>query len=79
MSVNVKQTLVFLSPCPGNVPMPQLVAFCVPLTGTGTSVLTLHPKVGHKVVFFIGTLELPWCCLFYQWSAAASLPSSVRG
>lgn len=59
--------------------MPQLVAFCVPLTGTGTSVLTLHPKVGHKVVFFIGTLELPWCCLFYQWSAAASLPSSVRG
>lgn len=52
--------------------MPQLVAFCVPLTGTGTNLLTLHLKVGHKVSFFIGTLELPWCCLFYHWGAAAS-------
>lgn len=64
MSVNVKQTLVFLSPYPGNVSMPQLVAFRVPLTGTGTNLLTLCPKVGHKVSFFIGTLELPWCCFF---------------
>lgn len=44
--------------------MPQLVAFHVPLTGTSTNLLTLHLKVGHKVSFFIGTLELPWCCLF---------------
>lgn len=34
--------------------MPQLVAFRVPLTGTGTDLLTLNPKGGHKVSFFIG-------------------------
>lgn len=37
------------------------MAFRVPLTGTGTNLLTLHLKVAHKVSFFIGTLKLSWC------------------
>lgn len=35
--------------------MLQFVAFPVPLTGTGTNLLTLHPKVGHKVSFYWDT------------------------
>lgn len=47
------------------------------LTGAGTDVLTLHPKVGHELSFFciifIGTLQLCWCCFFYQRDAVVYL------
>jgi len=55
MSVEVKQALAFLSPLPWQCPRPPAGGISCPSpctviwTGTGTSLLTLHPKVGHEV------------------------------
>lgn len=85
MSINVKQALVFLSPLPWQCPCTPAGGISCPspctviLTGAGTDLLTLSPKVGREVSFFIftGTLQLSRCCLFYQRDAVVSLPSSA--
>lgn len=51
------------------------------LTGTGTDLLALHPKVGHEVSFFLFLLGHSSCLgavFFYQRDAVVSLPSMVR-
>lgn len=59
MYIHVKQALAFLSPLPwqcprapaGGISCPSLCS--VILTGTGTDLLTLHPKVEHEVSLFL--------------------------